>query len=102
MKRFTLPCKFGDVEAPFHIYVGAHFDKKKHPLQNQAWWLQSERGGMIPQVVMESFENLAKISIDNNVNFEELCSWSLAQAEEEHEKLKKSEIIKLYKFLQSR
>lgn len=79
MKRFTIPCDFGGQKAPFHIYVGEP-DPKKHPLQNQAWWLQSERGGAIPQEVMASFEKLHKISIENNVSFEELCVYALGNA----------------------
>ena len=77
MKRFTIPCDFGGTKSPFHIYVGEP-DPKKHPLQNQAWWLQSERGGAIPPEVMESFEKLHKIAKENNVSFEELCVYALA------------------------
>ena len=79
MKRFTIPCDFAGQKAPFHIYVGEP-DPKKHPLMNQANWLQSERGGAIPSEVMESFEKLHKIAVENNVSFEELCVYAMGNA----------------------
>ncbi len=79
MKRFTVPCDFGGKKAPFHLYIGEPHPKS-HPLQNQAHWLSKERGGTIPQEVMEAFEKLHKISIDNNVSFEELCVYALGAA----------------------
>ncbi len=82
MKRFTIPCDFGGVKHPFHVYIGEPHPKK-HPLQNQAWWLSSERGGTIPQDVMDSFEKLFKIAQENNVSFEDLCVYALGNAQEE-------------------
>ena len=82
MKRFTVPCDFNGVKHPFHVYIGEPHPKK-HPLQFQAWWLSSERGGTIPQDVMDSFEKLFKISQENNVSFEDLCVYALGTAAEE-------------------
>ncbi|MBN66099.1 MAG: hypothetical protein CMM94_00820, partial [Rickettsiales bacterium] len=79
MKRFTVPCDFGGQKHPFHVYIGEPHPKK-HPLQNQAWWLSNERGGTIPQDVMDSFEKLFKISQENNVSFEDLCVYALGTA----------------------
>ena len=84
MKRFTVPCDFGGQKAPFHVYVGEP-DPKKHPLQNQSWWLSSERGGNIPSEVMDSFERLFKIAQENNVSFEDLCVYALGAASESGE-----------------
>ncbi len=83
MKRFTVPCDFNGVKHPFHVYIGEPHPKK-HPLQFQAWWLSSERGGTIPQDVMDSFEKLFKISQENNVSFEDLCVYALGTAAEEN------------------
>jgi hypothetical protein len=83
MKRFTVPCDFNGVKHPFHVYIG-NPHPKKHPLQFQAWWLSSERGGTIPQDVMDSFEKLFKISQENNVSFEDLCVYALGTAAEEN------------------
>ncbi len=79
MKRFTIPCDFGGQKHPFHVYVGDPHPKK-HPLMNQSNWLSSERGGNIPQDVMDSFEKLFKISQENNVPFEDLCVYALGNA----------------------
>ena len=79
MKRFTIPCDFGGQKHPFHVYVGDPHPKK-HPLLNQSNWLSSERGGTIPQDVMDSFEKLFKISQENNVSFEDLCVYALGNA----------------------
>jgi hypothetical protein len=84
MKRFTIPCDFNGVKHPFHVYIGEPRDDK-HPLQNQAWWLSNERGGTIPQDVMDSFEKLHKISKENNVSFEDLCVYALGSAQEGQE-----------------
>lgn len=82
MKRFTIPCDFGGQKHPFHVYIGEPHPQK-HPLQNQAAWLSSERGGTIPQDVMDSFEKLFKISQENNVSFEDLCVYALGTAQKD-------------------
>ena len=81
MKRFTIPCDFGGKKHPFHVYIGEPAPQK-HPLQQQNWWLSSERGGNIPQEVMDSFERLWKIAQDNNVSFEDLCVYALGADQE--------------------
>ena len=81
MKRFTVPCDFGGKKSPFHIYIGEPHPKN-HPLQHQSHWLSKERGGTIPQEVMDSFEKLHKISIEHNVSFEELCVYALGAAKD--------------------
>ena len=79
MKRFTIPCDFAGVKAPFHIYVGEPAPDL-HPLQFQAAWLSDRRGGKIPPEVMESFEKLHTIAKTNGVSFEELCVYALGTA----------------------
>jgi hypothetical protein len=79
MKRFTIPCDFNGQKYPFHVYVGEP-NPQRHPLQHQAWWLSTVRGGTIPQDVMDSFERLHKIAIENNVSFEDLCVYALGSA----------------------
>lgn len=80
MKRMTIPCDFGGKTAPFQIYIGEP-EPKNHPLQFQSNWLAKERGGTIPPEVMEGFEKLHKIAIENNVSFEELCVYALGEAQ---------------------
>jgi Domain of unknown function (DUF2610) len=79
MKRFTIPCDFGGVKAPFHIYVGEPC-ADEDPLHYQAQWLQTERGGAIPDEVIESFKKLLAIAVENGVSFEELCVYALGTA----------------------
>lgn len=84
MKRFTVPCDFNGVKYPFHVYVGEPHPQR-HPLQHQAWWVSTIRGGNIPQEVMDSFERLHKIAIENNVSFEDLCVYALGTASGEQQ-----------------
>jgi hypothetical protein len=79
MKKFTIPCDFSGQKAPFNIYVGEP-DPNKHPLQNQAYWLATERGGTVPPEVMDSFQKLHDIAKENGVSFEELCVYALGSA----------------------
>ena len=85
MKRFSINCQINGQLAPFHVYVGEP-DPSKHPLQNQSNWLSSEKGGSIPQEVMDSFAKLHKISKENNVPFEDLCVYALETANKDEEK----------------
>lgn len=82
MKKFTIPCDFGGKTAPFEVYIG-NPKKGNHPLQNQAAWLSRERGGVIPQDVMESFAKLLELAEKNNVSFEDLCVYALEAANAE-------------------
>jgi hypothetical protein len=79
LKKFSIPCDFAGVKAPFNIYVGEP-RPDKHPLQHQSSWLTRERGGSIPAEVMDSFEKLHGISKENEVSFEELCVYALGTA----------------------
>jgi hypothetical protein len=82
MKKFTVPCDFGGQKAPFDVYIG-NPKPGNHPLQNQASWLSKERGGTIPQEVMESFQKLLDLAEKNNVSFEDLCVYALNVAGQE-------------------
>lgn len=79
MKRFTVPCDFGDKKHPFHVYIGEPVPNV-HPLKYQAAWLKAKRGGKVPDDVMVSFEKLQKIALENNVSYEDLCVYALGNA----------------------
>lgn len=83
MKKFTVQCDFGGQRHPVTVYIGQPRDDK-HPLQNQAHWLSSEKGGNIPAEVMESFSKLQNIAKENGVDFEELCMYALGQASDQN------------------
>lgn len=80
MKKFKIPCIFNEKKVPFDLYIGEPADDL-HPLQFQKRWLLSERGGIIPKEVLDSFSKLQGIAIENNVSFEELCMYALGSAE---------------------
>ncbi len=82
MKKFTIPCDFGGKKAPFDVYIGES-DDNTHPLFYQQNWLIKERGGVIPQEVMDSFAKLKAISVKNGVSFEDLCVYALEAANKE-------------------
>jgi hypothetical protein len=84
MKKFTVPCNFNGQVAPFTIYIGAPKDEN-HPLHFQADWLSKERGGTIPQEVMDSLTKLKDLADKNNVSFEDLCVYALGAAQQEQE-----------------
>ncbi len=79
MKKFTIPCEFGGQKAPFGIYIGKP-DNGLHPLQFQQEWLQEVRGGNIPLEVMNTFQKLQNIAIENDVDYEELCVYAFGEA----------------------
>ena len=80
MRKFTINCNFGGTKSPFTVYIG--MPEKVHlPLHFQADWLSKERGGSIPQEVMDSLQKLLEISIKNNVPFEDLCAYAIESAQ---------------------
>ncbi|ABD46521.1 DUF2610 domain-containing protein [Neorickettsia sennetsu] len=90
MKKFTVPCQFGSQTAPFTIYIGSP-RRDTHPIYNQATWLSKERGGVVPQKVMDSLSKLRELAEENNVSFEDLCVYALKVAEQEETQPKEEE-----------
>lgn len=84
MKKFTVPCNFNGVKSPFTIYIGEP-EPQHHPLHFQADWLSKERGGQIPQEVMDSIGKLKDLAEKNNVSFEELCVYALGSSSDDEE-----------------
>jgi eukaryotic-like serine/threonine-protein kinase len=76
MKRFTVPCDFNGITYPMHIYV-TNVPWPENPLGSQPRWLLEEKGGTIPQNVIDSFLHLHKIAHENNVSFVDLCVYAL-------------------------
>lgn len=79
MKRLTIPCDFGGVTAPFHVYLG-NPSVIVHPLHFQNAWLRESRGGTIPPAVLDSLQRLADIARKEGVSYEDLCVYSLGLA----------------------
>lgn len=87
MKKFTIPCDFGGVTAPFDVYITST-PPDVHPLGDQAKWLWEERGGKIPQPVMDSFRKLRDLAKKNKVSFPDLCVYALNSANKKNNKQK--------------
>jgi len=84
MKKFTINCDFGGQMAPFAIYIGEP-EPGHHPLHFQADWLSKQRGGTIPEEVMDAISKLKELADKNNVSLEELCVYSLGAAQQEEQ-----------------
>jgi len=79
VKKFTANCHFQNGNTyPVVLFVGSPANGS-HPLGFQSKWLSSEKGGTIPNEVMESFEKLQKIAEETNVPFEDLCSYVIEE-----------------------
>lgn len=82
MKKFTIPCQFGDIKAPFDVYIGRPAPGLP-PVRFQERWLAEERGGEIPAAVLDSFAKLLVLADRNGESFEELCVYALEAANKE-------------------
>ncbi len=85
MKKFSVPCIFGNVKAPFTVYIG-NPEPEHHPLHFQSEWLSKVRGGTISKEVMDSITKLYELSKKNHIPFEELCVYAFNE-EEAHKEL---------------
>jgi hypothetical protein len=72
MKRFTIPAVFNGLKYKFHIYI-SNVPWPKDPLEDQARWLEEERGGTIPEDIRESFRKLHKKAHETNQSYIDLC-----------------------------
>jgi hypothetical protein len=81
MKKFTINCDFGGQFAPFAIYIG-NPERNHHPLHFQSEWLSKQRGGTIPDEIMDAITKLQALADKNNVSLEELCVYALGAAQQ--------------------
>lgn len=90
MKKFNVPCQFGNQSSSFTVYIG---DPKpdNNPLQHQAEWLSSNRGGSINSETMGIMDKMHGIANKDHLSFEEVFVYSinLALQKEENDKNKK-------------
>ena len=72
MQKIKIPCSFrGGAKSEVEFYVGSPQDGK-HPIGHQAHWLSKERGGTVPEGVMDSIREIQNLSKENEVPFEQL------------------------------
>ncbi len=82
MQQFNVPVYGTDGNKHrWPIYIGEAIEGV-HPLEQQAAFLQRERGLTIAQEVMDSFAKLAAIALENNVSYEELCEYAMNESED--------------------
>ncbi|EOA62109.1 DUF2610 domain-containing protein [Anaplasma phagocytophilum] len=79
VKKFIIPCEFGGKTSPFAVYIGEP-KPDVHPVQHQNTWLSKERGGQVPERVINSLERLHKLARENGICFAELCVYALKVA----------------------
>ena len=99
MKKFEIPCFFGGKKSMVPLYIG-NPEPNHNPIQFQSDWLSKERGGQVPQQIIESLIKIQKLALDNGLEFEELCHYALeaanetlkADAEKDQKSLKSNEV----------
>ncbi len=80
VQKFTTNCDFNGKKVPVTLYIG-NPSTGSHPLSFQSRWLSKEKGGSIPQDIMDSFAKLKDISDNGRISFEELCKYVIDELE---------------------
>lgn len=80
VKKFSYLCDFAGTKYPVTFYIG-DAAKGAHPIGFQSVWLSKEKGGVVPENLMESLEKLKKISDEGRVPFEDLCEYVIKEIE---------------------
>ncbi|MBM5782638.1 MAG: DUF2610 domain-containing protein [Pelagibacterales bacterium] len=81
VKKFTTNCDFSGTKHPVTFFVGDSFSGV-HPLAFQSRWLSKEKGGNVPNEIMDSFSKLKDIADQSKVSFEELCGYVIDELNE--------------------
>lgn len=85
IKKFTIPCDFGNQSAPFSIYIGEP-KPDVHPIYHQDSWLSKERGGSIPTKIKDSLAKLYDLAQKNGVSFSDLCVYAITVSKHDNTK----------------
>ena len=80
-----------DKAANFRLYVGEPNSKQTNPIHYQLQLLKYFRGGKLSVDSLESFENLLKISRQNNVSYKELVEYAVPKNETPQTPISKSQ-----------
>lgn len=85
LMRFSVPVRreVGDaLTFPFNIYINELSDKRHYKgIEDQAIWLERNRGLVIPQDVRDSFIKLENLARENKVSFPDLAKYALGEAQ---------------------
>jgi tetratricopeptide (TPR) repeat protein len=71
-KQFTIASDFSGIRYPFIVYI-TNVAWPKHPLEDQARWLNETSGGTVPKDLMDLFGRLNKQAHDNNQRLVDVC-----------------------------
>lgn len=71
VKKIVVNCDFSGASHPVNFYIG-DAAATKNPISFQSQWLSQERGGNVPEKLMESLDKIKRISDEHNIPFEEL------------------------------
>ena len=61
VKKFTINCDFGGQMIPVSFSVG-NPSVDANPIEFQSRWLSKEKGGVVPQNIVDAFMKLKEIS----------------------------------------
>lgn len=87
IKKFTVPCDFGGVKAPFDVFIRElPEDTPFKGIDDQAEWLWQARGGTVPEAVKTAFKQLQIIAWRDGVSYPDLCVEALDAANKEKKK----------------
>ncbi len=79
IRKFVIDCVFSDGNKhPVNLYVGEPAIDSP-ALYFQSKWLSEKKGGMIPKEVIESFDKIKKISVENKIPFLELVDFVIEE-----------------------
>ena len=76
LHKLTIECQFDNRKVPVTFYIGEP-EEGHNPIHFQASWLNKERGGVVPENIMNNLQKLLELAKKNGVPFFELCKYAL-------------------------
>jgi len=76
VKTFSIPCNFGG-QIRYVIFSIGQPSPDHHPIHFQAAYVSGEKGGTIPQDIMDSLAKLYELACKYGVLFEDLCYYAI-------------------------
>ncbi|WP_339040545.1 DUF2610 domain-containing protein [Candidatus Lariskella endosymbiont of Hedychridium roseum] len=76
LKKFDIPCFFNGAKQTIAVFLGDSAPDH-HPLHFQAEWITKDKGGQIPQDIMETVAKIQDLAKRSNVPFMDLWQYAL-------------------------
>lgn len=80
VKKITVNCNFSGQSQSVTFYIGDSAFAK-NPISFQSKWLSDNKGGAVPEKLMESLNKIKKISDEHNIPFEDLYDYVVKEIE---------------------